>query len=248
MTLAGFKNRLVRIARVAAGTLPPPPPQPPEYNSYSQAGEDRILTFLFQSVRIDRPCYLDIGANHPDVGSNTYHFYLRGSTGVCVEPDPILFEKLRKARPDDRCLNVAVGYDESREMDYFRFDEPSVNTLSENAARERMQGAEFAFLGVTKVPVMRLEEIIESYKPAFPDFVSLDVEGVDERILETFDFAKYPVPIWVVETIDYSPTALKVKNVGIIELMKAHGFFVYADTYINTVFVNSTWYLKRCNA
>lgn len=242
MTLRGFKNRLLRIARVALGT------QPPEYNSYSQAGEDRILWFLFHSLGIERPRYIDVGANRPDVSSNTYLFYLKGSKGVCVEPDPSLFDRLQKARPDDQCLNVAVGYDGTREMDLFCFDEPSVNTLSEKDAQERMQGGQFKFVGLVKVPVMRLEEIIESCREGIPQFVSLDAEGVDFKILSNFDFAAYPVPVWVVETVDYSPSASKAKNAGIIELMKSHGFFVYADTYINTVFVDSNWYLNRCNA
>ncbi len=78
MTLRGFKNRLLRTVRVALGT------QPVEVNSYSQAGEDRILWFLFKSLGIDRPRYVDVGANLPDVSSNPYLFYRNGSRGVCV--------------------------------------------------------------------------------------------------------------------------------------------------------------------
>ena len=42
---------------------------------FSQAGEDRLVSYLFNSLRIPKPTYLDIGTNHPIIGNNTYYFY-----------------------------------------------------------------------------------------------------------------------------------------------------------------------------
>jgi len=44
------------------------------YNSNSQAGEDRIVDYLFSSMGIDEITYIDIGANDPIYGNNTYLF------------------------------------------------------------------------------------------------------------------------------------------------------------------------------
>ena len=211
-------------------------------NTYAQAGEDSILTLLFCSFKIFTPTYIDIGANRPDSGSNTYLFYLRGSRGICVEPDKNLFENFIKARPLDKCLNIAVGYNDDKELDFFVFDEPSVNTLSKKDAQKRIDGGEFKHIDTIKVPVKKLEEVIKENCVMLPDFISLDVEGVDHEVLETFDFDAYPVPVWVVETVDYSPHPQKIKNNLIIELMQSKSYFVYADTYINTIFVLKEWY------
>ncbi len=58
--------------------------------TYSQFGEDLIVRYLFDSLGIARPTYLDIGANHPKFSGNTFGFYKRGSRGVLVEPNPRL--------------------------------------------------------------------------------------------------------------------------------------------------------------
>src|ERR1043165_8555860 len=76
--------------------------------SFSQVGEDRIVHFLFQSLGIDKPSYIDIGANNPVLDSNTYYFYLLGSTGVIIEPDPELYKKLRRKRRKDICINAGI--------------------------------------------------------------------------------------------------------------------------------------------
>ena len=64
---------------------------PPYYKSYSQSGEDLIIRFIFESLKILKPNYLDIGAFKPFELSNTALFYENGCTGVLVEPNPDLF-------------------------------------------------------------------------------------------------------------------------------------------------------------
>jgi hypothetical protein len=214
-----------------------------QFNTYSQAGEDQVLNFLFQSIGISKPTYIDVGANKPDFGSNTYlHYHILGSRGVCIEPDPHLFEIFKKARPNDICLNVAIGFDDSTEADFFIFDEPSLNTMSEVEAFSRDAAGEYKLVGKIKVPIVRLEKILLEYFTDLPNYISLDVEGIDFEVLKSFDFNTYPVPVWIVETIDYSPNHIKKKNREIIEFMKTKGYMVYADTYINTIFVYSYWF------
>lgn len=44
--------------------------------SFSQYGEDLIVASLLEKLNIKEITCLDIGANHPVLGSNTYNFYL----------------------------------------------------------------------------------------------------------------------------------------------------------------------------
>jgi hypothetical protein len=66
--------------------------------SYSQSGEDLILDFLLYDLNIKPITYLDIGTNDPIEINNTYLFYTKGYSGVCVEPNPIMFEKIKRFR------------------------------------------------------------------------------------------------------------------------------------------------------
>src|SRR5262245_41670593 len=93
--------------------------------SFSQVGEDLIINYLFQSLNIARPSYLDIGTNHPIVGNNTYFFYLRGSKGVCIEPDPQLFRLIRQKRPLDTHINAGVGFETGKtNAEFYVFPHP----------------------------------------------------------------------------------------------------------------------------
>lgn len=51
--------------------------------------------------------YIDVGAFHPTFASNTAVLAPRGWRGICIEPNPLMAERLRSARPDDVVLEVA---------------------------------------------------------------------------------------------------------------------------------------------
>jgi len=82
---------------------------------YAQHGEDLTIAALLQAWTSDKKgrisdlTYLEIGANHPVVLSSTFLLYHRYEMrGVLVEANPELIEALKKARPDDTIVNVAV--------------------------------------------------------------------------------------------------------------------------------------------
>ena len=211
--------------------------------SYAQAGEDRVLAFLFETMKIKNISYLDIGANHPIVCNNTYLFYRKGSNGILIEPDAVFNKVLQKARPKDTIIQAAISDRETGEADFYIFDEPSINTLSKEEADLRQQSGKYFLKEKKKIKLLTIEKIIADHMNNIPpDLVSLDVEGVDYDVLNAFDFVKYPVPVWIVETCEYSENHIKPKITSIIELMQSKGYFIYADTYINTIFVNKNWF------
>lgn len=211
--------------------------------SHAQAGEDRILYFLFTPMGIKKITYIDIGANDPVLYNNTYLFYRKGSTGVLIEPDTGFNKILKKARPNDRVIQAAISDKETGEADFYIFDEPALNTLSLQEATLRQQSGRYHLREIKKIKLLTIENIITDYlNNTIPHVISLDVEGMDFAVLNTFPFAKYPVPVWIVETCEYSETHIKPKIPGILNLMKSRGYFIYADTYINTIFVNTEWF------
>jgi FkbM family methyltransferase len=216
--------------------------------SYSQAGEDRILAFLFDTMGIKNISYLDIGANHPEICNNTYLFYRRRSKGILIEPDPAFNKVLQKARPNDKIIQAAISDKETGEADFYIFNEPSLNTLSKEEADLRQQSGKYHIKETQKIQLLTIEKIIADHmNDTSPHLISLDVEGVDYDVLNAFDFVKYPVPVWVIETCEYSENHIKPKISSIIELMKTKSYFIYADTYINTIFVNKQWFDNYIN-
>ena len=65
---------------------------------------------------------------------------------------------------------------------------------------------------------------------------------MDLLVLQSLNFDEYPIPVICAETCTYSENYIKPKDLRISEFMRGKGYFVYADTYINTIFVNSKWF------
>ena len=103
-----------------AGLLLPSELQLFNKKSYSQAGEDAILMYIFVmlGVPLSQCNYLDLGANHPCDMSNTWFFYQQGATGILVDANPKLAEELRRARPKDQVINACVGPVSGETLDF----------------------------------------------------------------------------------------------------------------------------------
>jgi FkbM family methyltransferase len=217
--------------------------------SYSQNGEDLIIRDLFFRLGIRQPTYLDIGANEPFFISNTYLLYSKGSTGVCVEPNPRLFEEFRAKRKKDTCINAGVAFDEKKEAEFYVFPKEA-NGLGTFSKKEvefwettgNSAIGKFKVADVIKVPLVNINELISRYFLPHPNFISIDVEGLDLAILQSIDFTKFQPEVFCVETIGYTNDNKENKNIGLIEFLENKGYFVYADTYINTIFCRKASY------
>ncbi len=211
---------------------------------YAQSGEDLILAQLFFKLDILHPTYLDIGANHPMYISNTYYFYMRGSKGVCIEPNPYLYQKIKKVRPRDTVLNVGIGITGESAADFYLFPEHAhgLSTFSKEEA-EYWQHTGMKKVGkiqyekVIQVPLQTINTVIGDNFQQTPDFISIDVEGLDLQILQSLDFEAYAPLVLCVETLAYDEQQREHKKDNIIEYVKSKGYEVYADTHINTIFL-----------
>lgn len=212
--------------------------------TYSQFGEDLIMHHLFYQLGISKPSYLDIGANEPKTISNTYLFYERGSSGVLVEPNPALAKKLEGERPRDTTLNIGIGLGAEDEADFYVFpdDANGLGTFSEADARywgeTGMKGrGKIFFEKIIKMPLLPVNTVIEKFfSSQSPDFISLDVEGLDLEILQSMDLDKYRPLLFCIETLMYDANQQTTKNQALINFMLEKDYFVYADTRVNTIF------------
>jgi FkbM family methyltransferase len=205
--------------------------------SYSQAGEDLVVQYLFDRLNIKQPVYLDIGTNHPKICNNTYLFYTKGARGVCVEPDVALIGDIRKVRPEDQLLHMGIGVNGTGQQPFYYF--PGAykgwNTFSKQEADARTTESGIPYQ-VTGVKCMSVNDILEQYFTTTPHFISLDVEGLDLPILQSLDFNRYRPDVICVETIPFSMQLKADKIASIPDLLHANGYITYADTHINTIF------------
>lgn len=203
--------------------------------SYAQNGEDLVVESLFRVLGIDRPTYVDVGAYEPLVCNNTYFFYRKGGHGVLVEPNVDLTPRLKKERPRDVVLTAGVGIDDTAELDYYILSLPQLNTFDRTRAEkiEADTGGQVRHLRTVKMPLLNINRVIADHLGAAPDYLSVDVEGMDLAILKTLDFARFRPTVVCAEHSD-DPAG----RAELYALMSGHGYAVRGQTYPNTIFVD----------
>lgn len=211
-------------------------------NSYSQAGEDKIVQFIFDYINKKQALvsYLDIGCNHYRKLNNTYSLYQKGHRGVLVEANPGFIEELREKRPGDVVLNMGVAGHSADSMKFYITNADGLNSFDLNSIQEAKKKLEW--LQVEKevnVPVLTMEDIINQYCGKTPDIVSIDVEGLEIDILTGLDFDEHRPKAFIIETINYS-TKLQInaKREDIMEFMHTKGYEEYAFTGVNSIFID----------
>lgn len=208
--------------------------------SYSQCGEDLIMEHLLLNfLKVDSISYLDIGAHQPDFLSNTYYFYKMGYSGVCVEPHPVLFQSFSKKRERDICLNVGVGTDNNRSADFFIMSWLPFSTFSKEKAMETQNyNPKNKIEKVISIPMNTINEILSKYFQKSPELVSMDIEGWDLKIMKTWDFSKFRPKVFCIETLLHDKRGKGNKDNELINFMLNNGYYLYADTFINSIFVD----------
>ena len=187
--------------------------------SYAQCGEDLIVSFLMNMMGISCPSYLDIGAHHPTYLSNTYLFYKRGCRGVCIEPDPKLFKKIKRKRKGDKCLNVGIGAGAKamEQMDFYIMSTRTLNTFSKAEAKRYQSFGNQKIKQVISIPLISFNDIVGKYFAPVPNFVSIDVEGFEIQIIQSINFEKFRPEVFCIETLSYTEDRTERKLNEIID-------------------------------
>jgi len=212
-------------------------------NSYSQCGEDLIVQYVFNLRGITKPTYIDIGANHPFFISNTGIFYEQGCKGINIEANPRLMDEFIKNRPRDINLNIGIS-DKDGELDFYIMEDNTLSTFSkEECDFMVLNGKRLA--EVKKIKLTTISNIIERYaENNFPDFLSIDVEGMDFQILKSIDFTKSFPKIICVEAAAYSPIGAGKRRNELVDYLVSKGYYEYANTNLNAIMVkNEFWFI-----
>ncbi len=208
--------------------------------SWSQCGEDLIVDYVLTWVLGEKnPTYIDIGAHHPHHFNNTYIFYKRGLTGINVEPDPNLFKSIAKSRSNDININKGVGFSKENETaNFYIMSSSALNTFSKEEAERVSKSGNVKIKEIIKVELININELLLKHFPKEPpDFLSIDVEGYDLSILKTLDFLNHSPKVICVETSSFTEQHIIIKQQATIDFLSANGYFSYADTSVNTIFV-----------
>jgi len=195
--------------------------------SFAQSGEDIIADLELGKKKTG--IYIDVGAFHPKLFSNTYLFYKRGWSGVCIEPRPEAREWFLKVRSRDKFVGLGVGK-EKNVLEYFEFNDSATNTFSPEQAEKNIKEAKRKLLGKTNVAVMPLRDILASggMEGKKIDLMSVDVEGMDLEVLQSNDWKKFRPGLIICEDLEFD--FLNPKSSGVVKYLLGLGYRLVAKT------------------
>lgn len=210
--------------------------------SVAQSGEDTIVEYVLMvlGIKLSDEYYLDLGANHAKQLSNTYMLYKKGMRGVLVEANPQLIGELKFYRSEDVILNKCISNHSDESLQFYIMSGDGLSCTSMDAVNEMIEKNPQLYIKDTiTVDTITVNQILQKYFSKAPILLSIDIEGQEESILQTLDYDKYAPLIVIVERIDYGTTiATKKRKDLIADIMSQNGYFEYAFTGINSIFIN----------
>lgn len=185
---------------------------------------DDFFELCFSRVNPDGFFFVQVGANDGKTNDPLYaHVTKRGLSGLAVEPQPDVFELLRKnyaPYPGVRCVQAAVAAHTgtlpfytvrdsvktrenfSRVTGIASFDE----AVFRKTVRAKLPlGADVdAFIQATPVEALSFRDLFGRHGVTRVDLLQLDCEGYDYEILKTFDFGRYAPGVINLESLHFS--------------------------------------------
>jgi len=198
--------------------------------SMSQFAEDLILAQLFADT--DDGFYVDVGAYHPALLSNTHNLYRRGWHGINCEPVPEHLAVFEQERPRDTNLGVAIGAERGTarfcvDMGFSSFAEYFHTDTGGRVTRE------------IEVPVRTLAEVLDAHVPAGTeiDLLDVDCEGADATVLSSNDWERFRPRVVLAERLG-EPTAADHDPFALLE---AQGYRLHCLLHLTGVFLRPDW-------
>jgi FkbM family methyltransferase len=163
--------------------------------SYAMDGEDTVVLDYFKDKK--NGFYVDVGCYHPIHRNNTYLLHKKNWNGINIDTSQFSIDLFDYMRPNDLNYNCAIS-NKNEVIKLFYQKE-----LSQLSTTESVQ-AEKVFQGNIKEKKMQsftLNLILNKikYKISKIDFLDIDVEGADLKVLEGLSFEKFKPELICVE-------------------------------------------------
>lgn len=202
-------------------------------NYYSQFGEDRHLDRIFGSKNVG--LCIEVGANNGVDDSTTYYFEKTGWECILIEPNPALVDILRTVRtghifecavsdaPGIAQLNIVGGAARSHGM----------SSMSDSVEfRNSIEKLGFHTDAVS-VNVRTLDSILEEAlaQPKI-DFISIDVEGLELKVLKGLSLDRWHPRIILLEDNSY------FRDNEVANYLEQFGYHRFRRTGVNDWFAH----------
>lgn len=199
---------------------------------YAQFGEDIILDELLRREVRDG-FYVDVGCYHPKKHSNTHCLHKRGWRGINIDLEEDKIRLFNLCRPNDH--NVVCPVSDVEETVTIRRYSPF--GLGTTIDARQAAGADEDVLDERQAATKTLTQIIADspFAGRQIDVLSIDAEGMDERILKSVDFDRHSPKVILIE--DYHRNICEIIETETYRLLTNKGYALRSWTFYTLIFV-----------
>ena len=193
--------------------------------SYAMDGEDTAINVF--NKKTEKGFYVDIGAHHPIQRNNTHLLFKKGWEGINIDVNKFSIDLFNFLRPRDLNLQIAVSDKEGEISFFYQKKFSQLNTTDKDIAKENFQGN----FQEKKVKCQTIQNILDNskFKNKKIDFLNIDIEGAEMRVLNTLNFEIYDPSLICVEILGYRQMQLEqrekeIKNNEIFKFLVNQGY------------------------
>ena len=161
-------------------------------------GEDIAVLDYFKNKKSG--FYVDVGCYHPVHRNNTYLLHKKNWNGINIDTSQFSIDLFNFMRPHDLNYNCAISNKNETIKLFYQKELSQLSTTEISQAKTVFQGN----IKEKKIQAFTLNEILNrgKYKKIKIDFLDIDVEGADYKVLEGLSFEKFKPELICVEIYD----------------------------------------------
>ncbi len=202
---------------------------------FSQFGEDIVLKELLkkEKTKNHNGFFVDVGCYHPKKHSNTYMLYKAGWSGINIDMEADKISLFNMARSRDWNVLAPIS-DKKEKVNVYRFGKFGVgSTIDYNFAVETGN----AVYDTTELFSKTLNEVIDEspHSGKQIDVLSIDVEGMDYRVLSSLNLEAYQPKIIIIES--HHRSIEEILDTDIYRLLKNQSYVLRSWTFYSLIFI-----------
>ena len=152
-------------------------------------GEDIFVRRFFKKKA--KGFYVDVGCYHPIKGSLTNSLYKKGWNGMNIDLSEISIDLFKLSRPNDHNINAAITNFDGKTSYYENSPINQQNSLEDNDGIKK------------EIEAYKLNTLLEKNKIEKIDYLNIDAEGNDYKVISNFNFTKYEPQLISIEFNSY---------------------------------------------
>ena len=213
---------------------------PRSASSHGQIAQDLWVSWMTQGMR--GGTFVEVGAGDGVHMSNTLMLERDfGWSGLLVEPNPANAKSLKANRSASH-LAAAITPTDRSSVRFAIATDAYLSRVREGSAPDMHDRIGTRTVAETiEVSGVNFASALEAHQIVAPDYLSLDVEGLELAILESIDFGRWKIPLITVEH-NWSDN-----SDSIFQLMKSVGYACWLPEYVRQdyFFHHPNWLLER---